>query len=177
MLGWTLLDIITVSCRYWLCNFENLKYIKQRSLGGVRTPEHSSASELPLHEQKRGDRKRFVNIFHFRCLFLPVHSPSSPPEPHDEAQHHVPDVRLSPGIRRLVLPQRGNLLHRQDRTINSLQLRVSFVDIRRDCEVGGVITFWVSLIFKHFLECSQQVVQGATTHSIPSRSSEGVSNQ
>ena len=60
-----------------------------------------------------------------RCLFLPVHAEAEAALAHHEAQHHLPDVRLPPGLRRLVLPQRRHVLHRQDRPVHSLQLRVS----------------------------------------------------
>ena len=60
-----------------------------------------------------------------RCLFLPVHAEAEAALAHHEAQHHLPDVRLPPGLRRLVLPQRRHVLHRQDRPVYSLQLRVS----------------------------------------------------
>lgn len=64
-----------------------------------------------------------------RCLFLPVHAEAEAALAHHEAQHHLPDVRLPPGLRRLVLPQRGDLLHRQDRPVHSLQLRVSISEV------------------------------------------------
>ena len=60
-----------------------------------------------------------------RCLFLPVHAEAEAALAHHEAQHHLPDVRLPPGLRRLVLPQRRHVLHCQDRPVHSLQLRVS----------------------------------------------------
>lgn len=41
------------------------------------------------------------------------------------AQHNIPYVRLSARVRRLLLPQRRHLLHRQDRRVPALQLRVS----------------------------------------------------
>ena len=58
-------------------------------------------------------------------MFLPVDAAAEAPLAHHAAQHHLPDVRLSPRLRRLVLSQRSNLLHSQDRKINPLQLRVS----------------------------------------------------
>ena len=70
-----------------------------------------------------------------RCLFLPVHAEAKAALAHHETQHHLPDVRLSPGLRRLVLPQWRHLLHCQDRPVNSLQLRVS---IPSD-EIRGVL--------------------------------------
>ena len=60
-------------------------------------------------------------------MFLPVDPPTPAPVTHDEAQHHLPDVRLPPGLRCLVLPQRRHLLYRQDWPLYSLQLRVSAV--------------------------------------------------
>ena len=58
-------------------------------------------------------------------MFLPVDPPTPTPVAHDEAQHHISDVRLPPSLRCLVLPQRRHLLHRQDWSLYSLQLRVS----------------------------------------------------
>lgn len=68
----------------------------------------------------------FYVLTFFRRLFVAVdpEAEAAQPERH-EAQHHLPDLRLSPGLRGLVLPQRGHLLHRQDRRLHPVQLRVS----------------------------------------------------
>ena len=58
-------------------------------------------------------------------MFLPVNSPAPTPFPNHAPQHHLPDVRLSSSLRGLVLPQRGNLFHRQNSRLHSIQLRVS----------------------------------------------------
>ena len=48
-------------------------------------------------------------------------------EPRDgrPAQHNVPDVLVSAGLRHLLLPQRRHVFHHQDRRVDPLQLRVS----------------------------------------------------
>ncbi len=73
----------------------------------------------------------FQVVFRFCSsrLFLPFHAQAPPAQPKcHPPKHHVPDVRLPAGLRGLVLPQRRNLLHRQDRRLHTLQLRVSSVD-------------------------------------------------
>lgn len=61
----------------------------------------------------------------FRGMFVQVDAQAPPTVPDHAAQHHIPDVRVSARLRRLVLPQRSHLLHLQDRGVHSIQLRVS----------------------------------------------------
>lgn len=63
----------------------------------------------------------------YRGMFLAVDAQAAAPVAHHAAQHHIPDVRLPPSLRRLVLPQRCHLLHRQDRRVHLIQLRVSTI--------------------------------------------------
>ena len=56
-------------------------------------------------------------------------STAAKPDAGRSAQHHLPDVRLSAGLRDVLLPQWRHLLHHQDRRVYPLQLRVSRVII------------------------------------------------
>jgi hypothetical protein len=44
---------------------------------------------------------------------------------HGSPEHHIPHFPLSAGLQHVVLPERGHLLHGQDRRLPALQLRVS----------------------------------------------------
>ncbi|GFG40547.1 hypothetical protein Cfor_04469, partial [Coptotermes formosanus] len=44
---------------------------------------------------------------------------------HGAPQHNIPHVPLSAGLQHLVLLERSHMLHRQDRRLVTLQLRVS----------------------------------------------------
>lgn len=59
-----------------------------------------------------------------RRLLQPVHAQAATPRAHPEAQRHVPHVRLPARLRGLVLPQRRHLLHRQDRRVPHVLVRV-----------------------------------------------------
>lgn len=60
-----------------------------------------------------------------RGMFEPIHPQAQTAVADSSAQHNIPHVRLSPGVRGLLLPQRRHLLHSQDRRVAALQLRVS----------------------------------------------------
>ena len=66
-------------------------------------------------------------FFYFRCLLVPFHAKTASAFAYDAAEHHLPDVRLSSRLCRLVLPERRHLLHRQNRHFYPLQLRVSTI--------------------------------------------------
>ena len=62
----------------------------------------------------------------FRCLLVQINPEAEAAEPgYNASQHYLPDVRLPPCLRGVVLPQRGHLLYRKNRRLHSLQLRVS----------------------------------------------------
>ncbi len=71
--------------------------------------------------------------FFSRCLFVKVYSTATDSTSgHREAEHHLPEVRLPARIRRMVLPQSGNLFCRQSRRCHTLQLRVSVTKITQN---------------------------------------------
>jgi hypothetical protein len=81
-------------------------------------------------------KETYLFILLLRRLLIALDAETPAPESgHDAPQHHLPDVRLSARLRSLVLPQRRDLLHRQDRRLHPLQLRVS----TSDCTSGSVL--------------------------------------
>ena len=64
----------------------------------------------------------------FRGMLQPVDPEAAPAAcTHGAPQHHIPHVPLSAGLQHLVLPERGHLLHSQDRRLSAVQLRVSIL--------------------------------------------------
>lgn len=61
----------------------------------------------------------------YRGMFESIHPQAEASVAHPQAQHNIPHVRVSACVRRLLLSQRCHLLHRQDRRVPALQLRVS----------------------------------------------------
>jgi hypothetical protein len=58
-------------------------------------------------------------------MLQPVDPQAPATGPHSTPQHHIPYISLPTGVQYLVLPERSHLLHRQDRRLLALQLRVS----------------------------------------------------
>ncbi len=76
------------------------------------------------------DVMMFLFVFLRRCVFQSFDADAPAPDAAGyvhSPQHHIPDLRVSAGLRCLVLPQRRYLLHRQDRRVVAVQLRVSVV--------------------------------------------------
>lgn len=76
-------------------------------------------------------------------MFEPEHPEAEAAVADSPAQHNIPHVRLSARVRRLLLPQRRHLLHRQDRRVPALQLRVSTLDISGMTLREGMLLFEV----------------------------------
>lgn len=83
-----------------------------RSLQNAATPRHPCPSRLNRSQHRGG-------------MLHPVDPEAAPAACTDGApQHHIPHVPLSAGLQHLVLLERSHLLHRQDRRLPTLQLRV-----------------------------------------------------
>jgi hypothetical protein len=125
------LDLMNVVRKNWVGYFRSeMKWIK----GGKKLFDcwWMLVADIALSSRQSNDDvlfECFLNYYYFlfcRSMFVAIDPEASPSESgHDAAQHHLPDLRLSPGLRGLVLSERGNLLHCQNCRLNPVQLRVS----------------------------------------------------
>ena len=60
-------------------------------------------------------------------MLVPFNAKTEAAVAYNAAEHHLPNIRLSARLRRLVLPERCHLLHRQNWHFYPLQLRVSAI--------------------------------------------------
>lgn len=100
----------------------------------------------------RRDARRYncnrMILLVFRGMLQPVDPEAPAACAHGSPEHHIPHLPLSAGLQHLVLPERGHLLHGQDRRLLALQLRVSSDSLmRRVYRPYTVISQLLSFIF------------------------------
>ncbi|KAG8249315.1 hypothetical protein J6590_022300 [Homalodisca vitripennis] len=88
----------------------------------------STLSPRHIHQQMYVPQRLIPSLACYRGMFEPIYPQTEAAVAHPSAQYNIPHVRLSACVRRLLLPQRGHLLHRQDRRVAALQLRVKTME-------------------------------------------------